>query len=79
MLTIVVRKEIGHLVDANAMQLRMRNLVIEPVPDRDRDVFCGGDGGLELGNFKVQMPVIVDADDFALEDVFQLLQIDDKA
>ncbi len=34
---------------------------------------------LELGDFEVQMAVVVDADDFALEDVLQLFEVDDEA
>ena len=72
-LTIVVGEEIGHLVDADAVEFCVGDLVVETLPDGDGDVFCRGDGGFELGDFEVEVAVIVDADDLALEDVFELL------
>ncbi len=38
-----------------------------------------GDGRRELGDFVVQVAVIVDRNDFVLKDVFELLEVDDEA
>ena len=79
MFTVVVGEEVGHLIDAHAVELGVGDLAVEPLPDGDRDVFGGGDAGGELGDFEIEMAVVVDADDFAFEDVFQVFQVDDEA
>ena len=61
------------------MQLCVRDLVVETLPDCDGDVLCRRNCGLEFGDFEIQVAVVVDADNFALEDVFQLFEIDYKA
>ena len=55
------------------MQFCVGDFAVEALPDGDGDVFRGGDGGFELGDFEVEVAMIVDADDFVLEDVFELL------
>ncbi len=77
--TIVVGEEVGHLVDADAVEFCVRDFPVEPLPDRDGDVFRRGDGAFEFGDFEVEVAMIVDADDLALEDVFELFEVDDEA
>ncbi len=61
------------------MEAGVGDFAVEACPDGDGDVFGGGDAGGELGDFEVEMAVVVDADDLALEDVFELLEVDDEA
>lgn len=61
------------------MKLRAGNFAVEALPDGDGDIFRSGIGSLELGHFEIEMPMIVDADHFALEDVLQVFEIDDEA
>src|SRR5580704_18647541 len=76
---VVVGEEIRQLVDADAVELRAGNFAVEALPDGDGDVFRSGTGSLELGHFEIEMPMIVDADHFALEDGLQVLEVDDEA
>src|ERR1700723_3142250 len=61
------------------MQPRIGYLAVEPLPDRDRDVLSRRQRGLKLGNLKVQMAMIVDADHLALQDLLHVLEIDHEA
>ncbi len=61
------------------MKFGVGDFAVEALPDGDGDVFGGGDARGELGDFEVEVAMVVDVDNFALEDVFELLEIDDKA
>src|SRR5215472_8085656 len=77
--SIEVRKEIRHLVHAHPMKLRVGDFSVEPPPDRHRDVLSRRHSGRELGHLEVQMAMVVHGDDFALQNVFELFEVDDEA
>ena len=52
---------------------------VEQFPDDARDVFAGRDLARQFGNFVIQEAVIHAIHDFALEDVFQLFQVENHA
>jgi hypothetical protein len=76
---LAVGEEVGQLVHTHAMQPGEGDFSVEALPDGDGDVFGGRDARGEFGDFEVEMAMIVDADDLALEDGFQIFQIDDEA
>ena len=63
--TVEVGEEVGDFVDADAVEVGVGDLAFEAAPDGDRDVFGGWDGVGEVGDFEVEVAMIVDADDFA--------------
>ena len=50
------------------MEFGVGDFSVEALPDGDGDVFGGGMRVGELGDFEVEMAMVVDADDLALED-----------
>jgi hypothetical protein len=78
-LSVIVREEVWHFIDADAMQLCVRDFAIETMPDGDGDVFRSRDSVRELRNLMVEVAVVINGDDFALENVLELLEVDDEA
>src|SRR6185312_4487561 len=79
LLSVIVGKQVGQFVDADAEEAGAGDFAVEAVPDGDGDVFRGWDARGKLGHFEVQVAVVVNRDDLALQDVLELLQIDDEA
>src|SRR6185437_6053497 len=61
------------------MQLRVGDFPVETVPDGDRDVLGSGDARGELRHLKVQVAVVVNRNNLALKDVFELLEVHNEA
>lgn len=78
-LSVEVGEEVGHLVDADAVEAGVGDAAFETAPDGDGDVLGGRDEDGELGDFEVEVTVVVDADDLGVEDVLDELEIDDEA
>ena len=61
------------------MQLRIRKLGNETLPNGDGDVFCCRDMVEKLGNFFIQEAVVHGIEDFAVHDFFEPFEIDHEA
>src|SRR5712692_29238 len=77
--SVKVDEEVGRLVYADAVQLRLLELRRQALPRRNRDVLGGWNLSEEFRDFLVQEAVIHRVENFARHDFFELLEIDDKA
>ena len=57
----------------------MRNFSIQAIPDGDGNVLGCGNAGGKVRDFEIEVAMVVYADHFALEYIFQLLQINHKS
>ena len=61
------------------MQLRGLKLKCKPLPDGDGQIFGGRDAREKFRHFLVQKTVVERVQYFAVQNFFQLLQVNDKA
>ena len=61
------------------MQLCRVELGLEALPDGDGKILGGGKLGGELRDFLVEMAMVEVVENLAVQDVFQKLEVDDKA
>src|SRR5437879_3502902 len=77
--SVKVNEEVGRLVYADPVQLRLLELGLEPLPHRNGNVFGGWNLSEEFRDLLVEEAVIHAVKHFARHDFFELLQVDDKA
>ena len=77
--TVEIDKQIRRLVHPNPMKLRSFHLGRQPLPDSDRQVFGGRNFVGKFRHFFVKKAMVDRIDNFAVQDLLQLLQIDNKS
>ena len=61
------------------MQFRDVQFILQPLPDDDGQVLGSRNLVREFGHLFVQMPMVECVDDFAVQDFFQVLEVDHEA
>ena len=57
--TVIIREEVGRLVDANAVERGSRDAVFQTLPDGNGEVLGGWNDVFEFLHLEIQMTVIV--------------------
>jgi hypothetical protein len=78
---LVIDVQVGRLVYADGMEAMAAGIEVRPetVPDVSGDVFRGCDHTIEGRHLVIEKTVIVDVDDFAIEDLFQQFEVEHHA
>src|SRR5260221_11157534 len=66
-------------MEAHAVQFSLRDFWIEQIPDYAGDIFARRNLALEFRNFEIQVTMIHALHDFAFENFFQVLQVEDHS
>src|SRR5437899_9454938 len=77
--SVKVDEEVGRLIYADAVQLRLLELRRQALPHRNGNVLGRRNLSKKLRDLLVEESVVHGVKDFARHDFFQLLEVDDKA
>ena len=76
---VEIDEEVGGFVDADAVQSRFLEFGFQTLPAGDGEILRRRNLGEEFGDLFVEEAVVHGVEDFAVHDLFELLEIDDEA